>query len=166
MDVPQVSLRCSVIVYRRDAVLVLRRNRDSTEEWVLPGGYLEPGEGIAACARREVHEETGLHVGVERCVFVLETIAPNHGRRTVELVFMGTDEDPDRSPEGVEQGLIPLFVPLDDLDTRALLPPLAGHLRGLHLRLMRDRSTPPAAPYLGNLWRDRPSSSAVEEAAP
>lgn len=31
-----------------------------TGRWTLPGGGLEPGEGLEACARRELHEETGL----------------------------------------------------------------------------------------------------------
>jgi hypothetical protein len=34
-----VELRCSAIVFRGEAVLLLGRRRDHTRDWVLPGGH-------------------------------------------------------------------------------------------------------------------------------
>jgi 8-oxo-dGTP diphosphatase len=48
-----------------------------------------------------------------------------------------------------EEGLLPQFVPLDQLTRLRLRPPIAGHLRGF----ARNRS-PATIPILGNLWRD------------
>lgn len=60
MDMPaDIDARCSVIVFRGDAVLLVRR--DGAGDWVLPGGTPRPGESMA-CARREALEETGLAV--------------------------------------------------------------------------------------------------------
>lgn len=44
-----------------DRVLMMWRHRFILDRWVweLPGGYLDPNEDPAACAAREVHEETG-----------------------------------------------------------------------------------------------------------
>jgi len=44
-----------------DRVLMMRRHRFVIDRWVweLPGGYCDDGEDIAACAAREVEEETG-----------------------------------------------------------------------------------------------------------
>ncbi len=41
-------------------------HRSNRGYWVLPGGGIEPGETEIACVAREMHEETGLRVRVER----------------------------------------------------------------------------------------------------
>lgn len=43
---------------------VLRRNDPSRGCWSVPGGRVDPGENLASAARREVLEETGLHIEV------------------------------------------------------------------------------------------------------
>lgn len=45
-------------------LVVLRRNEPSRGRWSVPGGRVEPGEALDAAARREVFEETGLHVAI------------------------------------------------------------------------------------------------------
>jgi 8-oxo-dGTP diphosphatase len=41
-------------------LLLKRRKRPYAGSWVAPGGKLDPFEAPAACAVRELHEETGL----------------------------------------------------------------------------------------------------------
>ncbi len=52
----------SVAVFVRDGTKVVVGHHRDVERWVIPGGALEPGELVAACAVREVREETGLDV--------------------------------------------------------------------------------------------------------
>jgi ADP-ribose pyrophosphatase YjhB (NUDIX family) len=53
-----------VAVLRPGAALLVRRGRaPSLGAWSLPGGAQKLGETAEAAARRELHEETGLHVG-------------------------------------------------------------------------------------------------------
>jgi 8-oxo-dGTP diphosphatase len=60
---PQVGV--GVIIVRDGKVLLgLRRGSHGAGAWALPGGHLEWGESVESCARREVKEETGLHLGV------------------------------------------------------------------------------------------------------
>jgi 8-oxo-dGTP pyrophosphatase MutT (NUDIX family) len=54
---------------------VLLNRRSDTRKWSLIGGIPEPGEQPAACAVREVEEETGVHCVVER-VIVVQALHP------------------------------------------------------------------------------------------
>ncbi|APU15201.1 NUDIX hydrolase [Actinoalloteichus fjordicus] len=70
---------------------VLLHRRSDTGEWSLLSGILDPGEDPAAGVVREVTEETGLQVVVERlaAVTVSPPIRHPHGDRAqyLELVF-------------------------------------------------------------------------------
>jgi len=151
-----IELRCSAVVVRQQAVLLIHRTYDGTEDWVLPGGTPRAGESTAACARREVREETGLRVDPARVAFVLEVVGPGSGLRTLDIVFAASEAGPAMPPQTLEPGLEPVFVPVSRIQELDLRPPLAGHLRGL-LGPGRDRY----APYLANLWRPagRPATS-------
>lgn len=84
-----VVLRCATIVFRNGEVLLVRRS--ARGDWVLPGGRPHPREGVLACARREVREETGLDVDPGRCAFVLDTINPRGDQRVIDVVFLSSD---------------------------------------------------------------------------
>ena len=54
----------SVVVLRRDAVLMVERGKPPLQGlWSFPGGKSEAGETPEQTARRELLEETGLRVG-------------------------------------------------------------------------------------------------------
>lgn len=145
-----VDLRCSAVVFRGEEVLLVRRIRNGGDDWVLPGGTPRPGESMAACARRETLEETGLAVDPARIAFVLESQGPRSQPRTVDLVFLATQSVPGQEPRSLEPDLTARFVSLELLHQLHLSPPMAGHLRGLNAR-----RTEQTAAYLGNLWRPR-----------
>ena len=68
----------AVVLDERQQVLLVRRS--DTGDWALTTGCLEPGEQPAAGAVREVHEEAGIHVAVERLLSVEAldlSVAPN-----------------------------------------------------------------------------------------
>lgn len=79
---PKHSVSVAGIVVRDDdRVLVIRR--DDNGHWEAPGGVLELDESFEEGVRREVFEETGLKVTVERLTGVYKNLT--HG--IVALVY-------------------------------------------------------------------------------
>jgi ADP-ribose pyrophosphatase YjhB (NUDIX family) len=62
-------------VLRGDDVLLVRRGKEPRRgQWSLPGGAQKIGETVAAAARREVMEETGLDVEILGLVDVVDSV--------------------------------------------------------------------------------------------
>lgn len=156
-DESLVELRCSVLATRDRDVLLIKRltgiGRERREHWVLPGGRPKPGEGMLACARREVAEETGLVLQPERCAFIGDVVDPDRQRRQVELIFVA------RVPANHDAALVgeadaePAWVNVDDVRRLPLRPPIGGFLPAV------ISGQAPTVPYLGNLWRSHRASS-------
>lgn len=70
------------ILFSGSAVLLVERGREPLKGyWSLPGGVVEAGETLAAAVRREVAEETGLHVEPEFIAEIFERILRDAGGR-------------------------------------------------------------------------------------
>ncbi len=62
-----IGVGVAVIIQKGDFVLLgKRKNAHGQGSWSFPGGRLEFGETLEVCARREVLEETGLHIDIVR----------------------------------------------------------------------------------------------------
>ena len=68
------TLAAGAVVQDDDGrVLLVQRAYDpQAGRWTIPGGHAEPGETLAACALREVREETGLDIDVGRELGVVD----------------------------------------------------------------------------------------------
>lgn len=78
----------AIILDGEAVVLVKRKNRPYAGMWALPGGFVEYGETVEDAVKREVLEETGLLVEIEKLVGVYSD--PNRDPRghTVSVVFL------------------------------------------------------------------------------
>lgn len=76
------SVSVAGIVFDKHGRILIIRRRDNNQ-WQPPGGVLEIGETFEEGVRREVLEETGIHVRVER----LTGVYKNMNLGVVALVF-------------------------------------------------------------------------------
>lgn len=114
------------VVNKEKQILVgLRIGSHGTNTWSLPGGHLEFGEDVEACAKREVLEETGLEILAVQPVGFTNDFFRTERKHYVTLfvvadVFRGTLErkEPTKSLEWrwVEWPQIPkpIFLPLEN----------------------------------------------------
>ena len=129
-----VSVGVGVIVRREGLVLLgLRRGSHGAGTWALPGGHLEAGETVEACARREVLEETGLTLHAPRPGPYGSDVLADAGRHYVTLFVVaeaGAGEPQRREPHKCDAWRWcrwdalpqPLFVPLRSLVDSGFIP--------------------------------------------
>jgi 8-oxo-dGTP diphosphatase len=73
---------CDMILIENGKVLLIKRGREPfKDEWAIPGGRIEENETAEQCAIREMKEETGLEIEIEKLV--------------------GIYSDPARDPRGI-----------------------------------------------------------------
>jgi len=157
-----IRVRVGTVIVRDGRILLVNHRRMGRSYWVLPGGALNAGESFAACAAREVREETGLEVLVDGLLYVGEAYSKDGARHTVDLIFLGHLSAEGGAPRAMAGWAIerPEFVPLEDLAGLLLLPPIAGEI-------LEDAAAGFAGPprYLENRWVDIAAGGAGEASA-
>lgn len=68
--IPIISV--DVFIFKKSKILLGNRIFNRKNTYCVPGGHLEFGETIRACAVREVREETGLKIKLEDIIGVHE----------------------------------------------------------------------------------------------
>ena len=96
------------VLFDDDARVLLVRHTYGRRNWELPGGGAEPGESPDETARREILEETGLEVAIERLTGVYYEPDPRPGSGQgplLHLVFRVRrvgDTEPVATPPEIE----------------------------------------------------------------
>lgn len=97
---------CTAVVVRDTVgcVLLLRRTvAPRAGLWHLPGGRVELGESIFACARRELHEETGLMAPIGSLEYLGVT---NHeGMKGMVFRLIDASWEPTNAEPGVHDAI-------------------------------------------------------------
>jgi 8-oxo-dGTP diphosphatase len=165
VNVPRIGV--GVLVVREARVLLGQRlGAHGAGHWAAPGGHLEFGESIEACARREVLEEAGLPIDSLRIGPVTNDVFQAEGRHYLTVLVLATAGEGE--PRVMEPHKCagwrwfrwddlpqPLFAPLAALrDQGYVLPadlapvpepdPLLALLRGLESELHHPGSACPA----------------------
>jgi mutator protein MutT len=111
---PRPEVAVGAIAVLDECLLVVRRGRGpGAGEWAVPGGLVEAGETLHEAVVRELREETGLDVVVERFLGWVERIGADH--HFVILDFVVGLLDPEVVPVAGDDAAEVAWVPLHDL---------------------------------------------------
>lgn len=92
---PLLLTGVGVGVFNSKGEILLQKNADG--RWGIPGGFMELGESAEETGRREVFEETGIHIGELQLVTVVSgskthTVLKNgHEYYSVTIIYTTTD---------------------------------------------------------------------------
>jgi len=78
-----------ILINEDDKILLVKQHHEDRDIWMVPGGSIEEGENSQDAAIREVMEETGLIVHIERMLWHVEEVSEKRGQRFVNF-FLGT----------------------------------------------------------------------------
>jgi ADP-ribose pyrophosphatase YjhB (NUDIX family) len=125
---PQVAVG-AVVLRERELLLVRRGHGPAAGEWSIPGGRVEFGEGLHEATVREVREETGIDVVIDRFLGWVERIeepGPDgaDGYHFVILDFAAAVLEEGQELRAGDDAAEAAWVDIGDLDGRALVPGL------------------------------------------
>jgi 8-oxo-dGTP diphosphatase len=78
------------IIIEVNGGVVLIERKNPPHGWALPGGFLDWGESVEACAVREAQEETGLTVKLDTLFYVYSDPARDPRHHTMTTVFIAS----------------------------------------------------------------------------
>ena len=137
-----------VLVDDQDRILLVRHRKGEKTYWLLPGGGLDFGESLFACAARELREETGLEVEASRMLYVSEAISPDGARHILNLYVMGTVTGGALGPPPEGDVIDEIaWKPIAELPTLTLYPAIAEHILASHAEGFAHEVR-----YLGSRW--------------
>lgn len=139
------AIRPSVSAFVLHEGRVLLQQRSDNGRWGLPGGSIEIGETVAAATVREVEEETGFDVAIERLVGVysdprVQVVRYPDGRvwHYVNLCFACSLRGGSARPQPGESLAVDWFLPEE----------LPADFVGLHHQRIADAMTGALAPFI------------------
>ncbi|MEM2204262.1 MAG: NUDIX hydrolase [Sulfolobales archaeon] len=114
----------AVVIHNGNVLLVKRRNPPSANMWSIPGGHVEPGEGVMEAAVRELLEETGVVGKPLGIIDITDLFVKNRrGDLAVRYIIIDVLVEPvkiDLKPGS--DALDAIFIPLDRVLEMDLTP--------------------------------------------
>ncbi|PGT77412.1 NUDIX hydrolase [Priestia megaterium] len=109
----------SAVIFHKEKGILLQERMDNGK-WSLPGGTIEPGETVEIAIKREVKEETGFDIEIQKLLGVYSD--PNHViayadgevRQQFSICFLGEIKDGSLAISHESKRVE--FVPISELD--------------------------------------------------
>jgi ADP-ribose pyrophosphatase YjhB (NUDIX family) len=112
------QVRVTGVLLEEGSLLLVKQRLSDNRGWSLPGGRLEQGETLGQGVCREIEEETGLQVRVQKLLYVCDAEQSQHTLLHVTFLLERTggalrlpDNSKDENPISDVR-----FVPVEDLE--------------------------------------------------
>ena len=89
MSQPRNPYPTADVIVELDGGIVLIERAAEPRGWALPGGFVDYGECVEDAARREVQEETGLHVTLDVLLGVYSAPDRDPRQHNLSVVYVG-----------------------------------------------------------------------------
>jgi len=126
----------AIIFNDEGKILMVERHKDGEHYFVLPGGHVDDGEVPERAATREVMEETGLTVTVDKLLYTSTTDKYGNDQRIFLCTYLGGEPklqadsvEAKAMNEGEPQQWAPAWFSFDELRDKTVYP--AGLLKYL-----------------------------------
>jgi 8-oxo-dGTP diphosphatase len=142
------TIRVAGLLAHEGRILMVEQGRGEERYWLLPGGGVLFGETLADALRRELREELGLRVGVQRLLAIVESISPDpaYEKHVIHLIF-AISASPEALPEPQEVKVLnAAYLSELQLQSADVRPPITDFL------VACVREMPSAPQYLGRRW--------------
>jgi ADP-ribose pyrophosphatase YjhB (NUDIX family)/GNAT superfamily N-acetyltransferase len=86
MGEPSIQVRVTSVLVEDARILLVKQRVSAARSWSLPGGKVEGGETLEEALMREMSEETGLRVKVEKLLYLCEK--PEANPPLIHITFL------------------------------------------------------------------------------
>jgi ADP-ribose pyrophosphatase YjhB (NUDIX family) len=142
------TIRVAGLLIHKGSILMVEQGRGDDRYWLLPGGGVLFGETLSDALKRELREELGMRVGVQRLVAIVESISPDpqYAKHVVHLVFEISAPTEDLPEPQEDKVLTARFLSEFQLQSADVRPPITEFLSAC------VREIPSSPQYLGRRW--------------
>jgi 8-oxo-dGTP diphosphatase len=125
-----MKVRPSVVIIENDCVLLMRYRYGQTDVYNLPGGNVDKGETLSQTVVRELQEELGVEIAVEKMLLLGEVLMPEPKKDVLHCVFLGKimKGKPILNPEHTS-ALEIVWKPIDALKDLDMYPNVGAYLQ-------------------------------------
>ena len=90
MNMPRVGVGAFILDENQNLLLVLRKRAPEADHWSIPGGKVDFMERLEDTVRREVFEELGVTVRVERLLCITDHLVPEEQQHWVAPTYVAS----------------------------------------------------------------------------
>ena len=94
------------IIIEINSGIILIKRKNPPYGWAIPGGFVDYGESIEDCARREAKEETGLDIRLMRQFHTYSDPSRDPRHHTVSTIFIATATGIPKAGDDAEDAVV------------------------------------------------------------